>query len=404
MPTHYETLGVAPASEPEVIEAAYKALIRKYHPDRAGDNDRIRQINVAYGVLRSPIKRRAYDATLKLFPSKELVVHRPKPDARQRSKPRSRIAEPPGRLEKTCPECLELVARGASVCKHCGHRFGVEPQSWRERNGTGCVIFLILALLFVMFLTSLAEDPSQNQLSGLNEQEAGTGIEGAATDEGQPLQIPLNYQGRWGETQDACEKGPVMMVTADAVGSEEPAALVALEDPGDGNATMTFKALNAQPFKQFWVVRGDGMALRVDGDGYSTSYVRCPDPRVAKLKESEEAPMPLGDLRIVKITAPTVPAVYRGRWAISAPECHSAQGAKRITEAGDTGRAAGDLVAVSQLSALSANMTFSMADGRGQFNYTERWTISSDQSQLFVDSIEDRSHTEYVRCPPEPTG
>ena len=33
----YDVLNVAPEAEPVVIDAAYKALIKKYHPDQAAD-------------------------------------------------------------------------------------------------------------------------------------------------------------------------------------------------------------------------------------------------------------------------------------------------------------------------------------------------------------------------------
>lgn len=70
---HYEVLQVDPRAEPEVIEAAYRRLMRKYHPDimdadRRDDPDiqrRVREINKAYEVLRDPFQRAAYDAELR---------------------------------------------------------------------------------------------------------------------------------------------------------------------------------------------------------------------------------------------------------------------------------------------------------------------------------------------------
>lgn len=60
----YEVLQVNNAAEPEVIEAAYRRLARKYHPDvnQAADaTDRMRAINSAYEVLSNPATRAAYD-------------------------------------------------------------------------------------------------------------------------------------------------------------------------------------------------------------------------------------------------------------------------------------------------------------------------------------------------------
>ena len=61
---YYKILQIDPGAEPEVIEAAYRRLARKYHPDVNKSPDavqRMQQINVAYEVLRDPAKRAEYD-------------------------------------------------------------------------------------------------------------------------------------------------------------------------------------------------------------------------------------------------------------------------------------------------------------------------------------------------------
>lgn len=66
MPDYYDVLQVAPAADPEVIEAAYRRLARKWHPDTntsAEAPTRIRDLNEAYEVLSDPARRRQYDAT-----------------------------------------------------------------------------------------------------------------------------------------------------------------------------------------------------------------------------------------------------------------------------------------------------------------------------------------------------
>lgn len=65
-PTHYETLGVHETAPPEVIEAAWKALMKKFHPDSQTPNLELTQkINAAHDVLADEEKRKAYDAQLK---------------------------------------------------------------------------------------------------------------------------------------------------------------------------------------------------------------------------------------------------------------------------------------------------------------------------------------------------
>ncbi|MBV9932080.1 MAG: J domain-containing protein [Alphaproteobacteria bacterium] len=62
--THYEILNVAPGAELVVIEAAYRALMKKYHPDQGGgaaDGPGAADINLAYAVLRDPERRAEYD-------------------------------------------------------------------------------------------------------------------------------------------------------------------------------------------------------------------------------------------------------------------------------------------------------------------------------------------------------
>ena len=57
-------LGVAPVSEDVVIAAAYRALMRRYHPDTNKDataQQKAREINEAYGVLGDAAKRAEYD-------------------------------------------------------------------------------------------------------------------------------------------------------------------------------------------------------------------------------------------------------------------------------------------------------------------------------------------------------
>jgi curved DNA-binding protein CbpA len=63
----YDVLNVAPEAEPVVVEAAYKALIKKYHPDQAVEAPLPKDataINEAFAVLKDPAKRADYDHRL----------------------------------------------------------------------------------------------------------------------------------------------------------------------------------------------------------------------------------------------------------------------------------------------------------------------------------------------------
>ena len=71
-PTYYSTLGVAPDAQKEVIRAAYKAKMWKYHPDRNKDDAAqaeaiSKSLNEAFRVLDDPERRAEYDRSIGLY-------------------------------------------------------------------------------------------------------------------------------------------------------------------------------------------------------------------------------------------------------------------------------------------------------------------------------------------------
>jgi curved DNA-binding protein CbpA len=89
----YRVLQVDPSADPEVIEAAYKRLALKYHPDHNRGDSRaeahMKRINEAFRVLGKPDLRAAYDARsgarlpeLQITPS-EVVLRAVDPSARE---------------------------------------------------------------------------------------------------------------------------------------------------------------------------------------------------------------------------------------------------------------------------------------------------------------------------------
>jgi curved DNA-binding protein CbpA len=59
----YRILQIDPRAESFVLEAAYRALARQYHPDgRAPDLARMAAINRAYAIVRRPEDRSRYDS------------------------------------------------------------------------------------------------------------------------------------------------------------------------------------------------------------------------------------------------------------------------------------------------------------------------------------------------------
>src|SRR5687768_6824986 len=62
---YYKVLGIEPAANQDEIKAAYRKLVRQYHPDKnSGREEFFKQIQEAYEVLSDEKKRDAYDAKL----------------------------------------------------------------------------------------------------------------------------------------------------------------------------------------------------------------------------------------------------------------------------------------------------------------------------------------------------
>lgn len=67
---YYKILEVDSSASPEVIEKAYKALAKKYHPDlqeesqKKSAGEKLKEINEAYEILSNPDSRANFDKTL----------------------------------------------------------------------------------------------------------------------------------------------------------------------------------------------------------------------------------------------------------------------------------------------------------------------------------------------------
>ena len=96
---HYETLQVSPVADPEIIEAAYRRLARKNHPDVNKDPNahaRMSAINQAYAVLKDPAKRSRYDAERAYARRKPPhASHNPTPNAKSSKPKRPKPPKPP---------------------------------------------------------------------------------------------------------------------------------------------------------------------------------------------------------------------------------------------------------------------------------------------------------------------
>ncbi len=158
----YEILQVDPLAEPEVLEAAYRRLARKYHPDINGTpagNQRMKELNAAYEILRDPGLRADYDQELHdgLGAWADYDIRASEP-------------EPPSSAWLTCRQHPLTVAVGSCVscgtglCGPCFDRFRPSRcaacmDSWASRPQHRLLLpalwfFIVLGAVAFLFATS----------------------------------------------------------------------------------------------------------------------------------------------------------------------------------------------------------------------------------------------------------
>lgn len=71
----YRVLQVDASADPVVIQAAYRALARRFHPDGdSPDPGRMAELNRAYALLRDPDSRRRYDTRRTMLHAQPIPV------------------------------------------------------------------------------------------------------------------------------------------------------------------------------------------------------------------------------------------------------------------------------------------------------------------------------------------
>lgn len=74
----YVVLQVDPTAELIVIQAAYRALARRFHPDGdAPDNGRMAELNYAFNLIRDPAARAQYDQQRQALRTRAVPISQP---------------------------------------------------------------------------------------------------------------------------------------------------------------------------------------------------------------------------------------------------------------------------------------------------------------------------------------
>jgi hypothetical protein len=117
--SHYAVLQIDPEAEPEIIEAAYRRLSRKYHPDVSAAPDavdRMRAINAAYATLSNSGRRVIYDRQLRHAGIRQrLAALRTGVDTRLAPETAVDLADVPAQVERYRAVSEPLGQRAAGV-------------------------------------------------------------------------------------------------------------------------------------------------------------------------------------------------------------------------------------------------------------------------------------------------
>ena len=104
--SYYELLQVTPTADLEIITAAYRALIRRHHPDRnpsPSADATTKLLNEAWEILSDPAKRAEYDRQFAAGSSSRPAPPPRPPNRPTQETPPSRPKPPPPRASQRQP-------------------------------------------------------------------------------------------------------------------------------------------------------------------------------------------------------------------------------------------------------------------------------------------------------------
>ncbi len=125
---HYEILQVSPHACKEVIEAAYRALQKQFHPDTGGNEELARALNQARECLLDQTARNRYDMHLRVGQTRNGQSDQTAPS--QSTTTGAKVIE---RTYVVCLNCrtrnlVDFDAIDESTCFACRVNFGIDKS------------------------------------------------------------------------------------------------------------------------------------------------------------------------------------------------------------------------------------------------------------------------------------
>jgi hypothetical protein len=156
----YEVLQVSAKACPEVVQAAYRALARSYHPDVNASPDaarQMRQLNAAYGVLSDPARRAKYDA-MRIRPMRARREVHAEPGASNVA----RVAPRPAYVRAVPNDVIAPLPRSGS------------PRWGRLISALVFVVLLIVAMIYGLYMLAgaLEDEPMRPMLPNTADMDA----------------------------------------------------------------------------------------------------------------------------------------------------------------------------------------------------------------------------------------
>ena len=140
--SYYELLQVTPTADLEIITAAYRALIRRHHPDRnpsPSADATTKLLNEAWEVLSDPAKRAEYDRTFATGSSS-----RPAPPPRPPNRP-TQETPPPRPKPSPTPKASEPEPDNIEM------GFDIEPEFLWGLIGLLAVVAISLGISLLLY-------------------------------------------------------------------------------------------------------------------------------------------------------------------------------------------------------------------------------------------------------------